>query len=189
MIDATVIIGHGPSLKDSNMGQYIDNFKYVIRFPYFKNWQIPKNYGTKTSYFCVSSGKQTTLKKRKIPDRGYLVWNKHGESIGENMDRLIKKFGGKNFTDILVTWQAQLKKCRYPFFSSGTAAICAAAALINKPIIVLGCDCLKTGDTNNYIGSWFYEGRRKHEMGHPVDQERKIIDRISDHYNLKIRFK
>ena len=192
MTDSTVIIGHGPSLQNSSMGQYIDSFKYVLRFPYFKNWQIPEHYGIRTSYFCATVGRaKARLRKRRKPDHGYYIWSKNQKNIGDKLNTLIEKHGGKNVTHLIAFWQEHLTKCKYPFFSHGTGGICVAAAILKKNIIVLGCDLLKTGDVSNkeYIGSWTYEGRYERGIGHPLDQERNIVNKIAEFYNVKIEFK
>jgi hypothetical protein len=185
MIDKTVIIGHGPSLQNSNKGEYIDSFKYIIRFPYLKDWQTPKDYGTRTSFFCGTVGRfRKRSRKKQIPDHGYYIWSKEQKFANLPSSNYI------DVTDLIVSWQKHITECRHPFFTHGTAGICIAAALLKKPIVVLGCDRLKTGDVTSkkYIGSWVYEGRPRHGIGHPLDQERKIIDKIAKFYNLKIEF-
>jgi hypothetical protein len=191
MIEKTAIICHGPSLQNSSMGNYIDSFQYVMRFPYLKNWQMPKDYGIKTSYFCGTVARVEERLNKHIPELGYFIWSKNARNkLNDFSKNLIKTYGGKDVTEIVESWRKKLTKCHHPYFSHGTAAVCIAAEIIKKPIVLLGADLLKEGNANvtNYIGSWLYEGRKPHRMGHPLDQERRIIDQISEKYKLKIVF-
>jgi hypothetical protein len=191
MKDATVIIGHGPSLQGAKKGEYIDSFKYVIRFPYLKNWQIPADYGTRTSYFCASIQRALKFLRPTLPEYGYFIWSKNNMSLPVELKFLIKKFGGRNITRLVNTWQKRLPESnREPYFSHGTAAVCAAAGILKKPVTILGCDMLSAGKNNlkKYVGSSTYEGRKINKRSHNLKAERQIINTMAKHYNIAIGF-
>jgi hypothetical protein len=149
LINKIAIIGHGPSLYGKNLGEYIDSFKYVFRFPYSGNWQTEKDYGTKISYCCATVNR---IKKLNIvAEHGYFLWSKRRAVIGKHQLHNVE-----DVTGLIKLWQKRLPKGAYPFFSHGTAAICIACARFKLPVVVLGCDALKTGeaDPKKYFGSW-----------------------------------
>jgi hypothetical protein len=194
MINKTAIICHGPSLQKSGIGQYIDSFKYVLRFPYLKAWQVSEDYGVKTSYFCGTVGRFMRCQTRialQPTEYGYFIWSKEvRKKIPASCKNLIQKYGGADVTGLIESWRKKLTKCHHPFFTHGTSAICIAANKLKIPIVVFGADVLKTGEVpSEYIGSWTYENRRPRKIGHPIDQERKLIDEMANHYYLEITFK
>ncbi len=106
MIEKTVIICHGPSLQNSNMGDYIDSFKYILRFPYTNNWQTPQDYGKKTSYFCATNSSIKERLNKKIPELGYFIWSKNAKlKISNFCKNLIKHHGGKDVTDLIECFE------------------------------------------------------------------------------------
>lgn len=188
-----MIIGHGPSLQNSGAGERIDQFKYVVRFPYTGDWQSPADYGTRTSFVCATVGRARTKLRRQIPDLGYFIWDKTDVEIPADMMFLIGFFGGENVTSLIAYWQRKMAVLRpvYPYFSHGTAAVCIMAHKFTLPVIALGCDNLAAGeaDCGKYIGSWYYENRRQPPAGHDLAAERKIINIISKECDIKIGFK
>jgi len=193
MIEKTVIIGHGASLQNSKRGESIDDFKYVVRFPYIGDWQAPADYGTKTSYFCATVGRARNKLRRQIPEVGYFIWNKTRGEIPSDLKSLIGFFGGEDITGLITDWQDKMAKLkpRYSYFSHGTAAICVMAHKLGLPIVVLGCDNLAAGedDPKKYHGSWYYEKRKQPINGHDLAAERKMVDLMEKKYNTKIGFK
>ena len=191
MIEKTVIIGHGPSLKNSGNGKYIDSFKNIIRFPYLKDWQVPIDYGIRTSHVCATTQRAKKFLRPTLPESGYFIWSKNNQPIEPELKFIIRKFGGKNITKLINRWQSRLPEsdCER-YFSHGTAAVCAAAAILKLPVIVLGCDSLNSGINNakKYVGSWKYENRKQNKRTHDFESERKIIDEIKRHYKIDIRF-
>ena len=202
MIDGTVIIGTAPSLQNSNMGEYIDSFKYVIRFPFKGDWQIPEHYGIRTSYFCSTHYRVLARNQLNpwLPDCGYFIWNKYNKDIGSELRFLIRTFGGEDVTGLINEWQAKLPEPESRglshCFSTGTGGICIAAAKLQRPIVVLGCDYIKNGGgpVEEYVGTWFWEGGKKPTDGgyrrhHPFKAERELIDVMAKEYNVSIEFK
>jgi len=188
MIEATAIIGHGPSLKGKQRGKYIDSFKCVIRFPYIGNWQNIEDYGTKTSYICATTSRaRHKLADTPEPDYGYYIWSKKQQHITDEFEHIQNK---RDETKLIRSWQKRLPSSAYPYFSHGTAAACIAMARIKKPIVMFGCDALKSGMENrkDYIGSFVYENRRNNRSFHSFTEERKLIDTMSKHYNIEVVF-
>ena len=178
MINGTVIIGHGPSLKNSGLGEYIDSFHYVMRFPQFGDFQLLKDYGRRTSYYCATNRKGKLLSS--FPEFGYYRWSKYNGRTAYKHD---------NSTDVsklIHSWQARLPKGAYPFLSHGTAGICIAAAKIKKPITVLGCDALKSGDPDPRR---YHNNQRQKKICHSFGCERKLVDEMAKEYAVSIEFK
>ena len=192
MIDGTVIIGHGPSLQGRCLGKYIDSFRYVLRFPYRGKWQIPEDYGTRTSYWCATTLRAKLIREYRMArsDLGYFIWDKHGNHLTPNWVELIKTHGGVNVTYLLVTIQDKVPlSSRY--VSHGTAAILIALDLLEKPITVLGCDNLSRGADNGYRGSADWEPNRYRAsrcQNHHYSEELKLVEYLADHYNTKVSF-
>lgn len=196
-----VVVCHGPSLQGGGLGEYIDSFKYVMRLPYLGDWQVPKDYGVRTSFYCAAKGKIAIRIRKDRPEIGYYLWDKHpGFRVG---GRICRQLGIEKFQDVshlIQRWSGKLSETsrkKRRTLSSGTAAILIAANKLREPIIALGCDHLKDGKDmmDNYIGSWVYEGRdltgakiNKHGA-HSLDEERKLIDEMSQRYGVSIEFK
>jgi hypothetical protein len=196
MASLIAVIGHGPSLQGSGLGEYIDSFKYVIRFPRLGDWQSPLDYGVKTSFFCAAKGKIMARIMEEKPEIGYYLWEKH---FGYSMPGMVcRHLGIKKYEDVSRLIQKWARKLPKPFqnLSSGTAGTLIAAAKLGGNITVFGCDHLKIGKDmrEDYIGSWFYEGRvstREKIMktgAHALGEERKLIDEMAQEYRVKIDF-
>lgn len=201
MIDKTVIIGTSPSLQGSRMGGYIDSFKYVIRFPYKGGWQTPPDWGTRTSYFCSTTWRALRRLNDFLPDEGYYIWSKHNEYIGPELKFLIKKFGGENVTGLIDKWQHRLPPLNTEdltltrYLSTGTAGVCIAAAKIGLPIVMLGCDWMKSGGgpMEDYVGTWYWEGDEQvpvdgFQLHHNWAAEVGLRDEMSKEYNVSMEF-
>ena len=199
MIDGTVIIGTAPSLHGQGKGKYIDSFRYVIRFPYQGDWQVPIHYGTKTTHFCSTDSRAKAQLNSFLPDLGYFIWNKYNKDIGSELRFLIDKFGGEDFTELIHKWQRRHPKrenrTQSNCFSTGTGGICIAAAKLGKPIVALGCDYIRDGGgpVEDYIGTWFWENGKRPTGGgyrrhHRFDSERLLIDDMAKEYDVEIRF-
>ena len=195
------IVGHGPSLRGAGKGEYIDSFDYVVRFPYSGNWQIPGDYGTKTTFFCATVRRSHKIAERQRPDSGYFIWSKYGGSIPERLKDLIAECGGEDVTNIVNYWQQKMSTHHYfaslevnektvKHFSHGTAAICIMAHKIKEPITVFGCDSLKEGRISGsaYSGSWVPENRSQKQNNHVLDAELLIVDNVRKYYNVEITF-
>ena len=193
MTEKAVIIGHGPSLQNSRLGDRIDAFKYVVRFPYAGDWPSAADYGTRTSFICATVGRARDKLRREIPDDGYFFWDKTGAEIPAGLMSLIADSGGENVTGLIAGWQKKMTKLKpiYPYFSHGTAAICIMAHKFGLPVVVLGCDNLAAGnaDHKKYMGSWYYEKRRQPPCGHDLAAEREMVEMMATKYNIKIGFK
>ena len=177
MIDKTVIVGHGSSLVDRRLGEYIDSFRYVIRFFHSPGWQTPIDYGTKVSYYCATNAKAKLLLNMPKPDIKYFIWSKHNR---------VASFG-EDVTELICSWQSRLPKGTYPYLSQGTSGICIATSEIGKPVVVLGCDALKVGepDSTKYIRA---DGKtyRKTSRWHSFDAERKLVNAMSAEYDVNV---
>jgi hypothetical protein len=190
------VIGHGPSLQGGGLGEYIDSFKYVIRLPYANDWQVPADYGVRTSFVCSPNGRKITETRKEKPEVGYYLWDKHfGYSVS---GKKCRDLGIEKYEDVSKLVQKWARKLPEPFqnLSSGTAAILIAAAKLKEPIIAFGCDDLKIGKDmgEDYIGSWVYEGRKgtglkiKNRGAHTLSEERKLIDIMAQKYGVSIEF-
>jgi hypothetical protein len=181
MIENTVIIGHGPSLYNKGRGEFIDSFKYVIRFP-SDDWQTQADYGKRTSFYCSANRKAKLL--TGSPEHGYYLWSKYnGRKAGKRKNMI-------DVSELIQSWQARLPKGAYPFLSHGAAGICIAASELKKPITVLGCDALKNGepDPKKYISGWVHTNHPQKKMCHSFDCERKLIDEVAKEYDVRIQF-
>lgn len=191
------IIGHGPSLRGGGLGEYIDSFKYVIRFPHLNDWQTPKDYGVRTSYFCATIGRIKFRIRKQIPEFGYFLWNKHfGRGVPRKLCSLLSIRKYRDVSGLIHKWQRKLPERCCGVFSHGTAGICIAASKIGLPITAFGYDDLKNSRDmgSGYVGSWLYEGRTEvgdliHSKGsHILSEERKLIDLIAQEYSVSIKF-
>ena len=191
------VIGHGPSLRRSGLGEYIDSFKYVIRSPYLGEWQVPVDYGVRTSYFCGSKGRLRQRIRKEAPELGYFTWNKYLKMrVSPRLAHILNiKF--EDVSGLIHKWQRKLPDSSCQYLSTGTCAICIASAKLGGPITAFGCDDLKIGKDmgRGYVGSWIYEGRtgtgRKiRDFGaHTLSEERKLIDEMAQEYGVSIEFK
>lgn len=188
MYRKTIVIGHGPSLQKQTIGDYIDRFKYVIRFPYLGNWQVPEKYGTRTSYICSTTRRLGRL-QRVLPERGYFIWEKRkGRKINSICRFMIDRFGGDDITYLVQFWQSFIPEGRYPYFSHGAAAVIVAAAKLKLPVVIAGCDSL--AGCSEYVGSYKYESkyRAPQAVKHDFLVESEIIRKASIVYGVGVRF-
>ena len=182
----TAIIGSGPSLNNSGKGEYIDSFYTVIRFPNNVDWQNKDDAGTKVSYYCCTMKRSERL---RLPlECGCFLWSKYKNKFAAK--KKAAEVGCVDVTDLICGWQKELPKKCYPYFSCGIAAICIAMAKIKNKITVFGCDALKDGNPHRgkYIGSWVYENRPQNRSHHSFDEERKLVDIMSDYYDVEVYF-
>lgn len=177
MIDETVIIGHGPSLKNSGLGEYIDAFRYIIRFPQVGRFRVFEDLGRRTSYYCATNRKEKLL--NGFPELGYYLWSKYGGRTS------VKRDNATDVSELVHSWQERLPKGAYPFLSHGTAGICIAASEIGKPITVLGCDSLKAGEPDPRK---YHNNQRQKKICHSFDYERRLVDDMAKEYSVSIEF-
>lgn len=189
MIEKTAVIGHGPSLIDLTYGKKIDSHRYIVRFPYIRNWQIPEKYGSRTSFYVASAGRIQKRLRPDLPENGYWFWNKHGNKMGVLENFLIRNHRGVDMTTTVVEWQKQIAE-GYDM-SHGCAGICLAMHILKLPVAAFGCDNLKTGDddTESYIGSWKYEKRRMIKfIDHSPSKELEFITALSKERGIQVEF-
>jgi hypothetical protein len=182
----------------AGLGEYIDSFKYVFRFPYLGNWQEPEHYGVKTSYYCGTVSRTLQRLRSDKPERGYYFWSKYiGYAIPKALSVMTEWCGGEDVSGLIHKWQAQLPSLSYKHISHGTAGVCIAASRIGLPIVALGCDNLKEGKDidGDYVGSWNYEGRFETGMkiretgSHTLYEELKLIRAMEKYYSLSVDFR
>jgi hypothetical protein len=196
------VIGHAPSLQGSGLGEYIDSFKYVVRFPYLGDWQVPEHYGVRTSYFCASGGRLKQRIREDPPEIGYFIWNKYLKcrvpiKVWGRLNIKCEDVKCEEVSPLIHKWARKLPASSCQYLSTGTCGILIAADKIGEPITVFGCDDLKIGRDmgKGYIGSWLYENRPgtgaliAREGAHSLSAERKLIDVIAKEYNVTIEFK
>jgi hypothetical protein len=191
MIRKAAVVGHGPSLHGAKLGRYIDSFEYVLRFPYIGGWQSKTDYGFKTSYYCATSRRARHRLRPDLPELGYFIWSKwRKRGIGSKLKHLIEQCGGKDVTNLIQRWQGRMVKPKYPYFCHGTAAILIALAKLSRPVVVFGCDSLKTGDNDieKYLGSAIHEPRRSNRNFHDLEKERELINLMSSQYGFPVVF-
>ena len=188
----SVVVGSGPSLIGNGLGEYIDSFEFVLRFPYAGNWQSPEDFGKKTTHYCSTTARARHRLRQDLPSHGYFIWaKKTGRNIGSEFKFLIERFGGKDVSVLIKTWQNKLPEYAYPYLSHGTAGILIAAAELKKDVIAIGCDMLKDGNPDKpaYKGSYIYENRKENKSHHSLDCERELIDEMAKHYGVNIYFR
>ena len=194
MINKSVVIGHAPTLIGAGKGNYIDSFRYVLRFPHHGDWQFanPEDYGTRTSFYVGTTMRLSKNFRKDKPDIGYITWTKRGEPIEKNgfIANLITESGGMIVTDIVDRWQVKLPNIACPFLSHGAAAILIGLAILKIPVVALGCDALRDGLPRQqpYTGTWYHEGKPKRQNEHCCDDELKLIHEMEDYYGIGVTF-
>jgi len=71
--DNVIVVGNGPSLIGSNLGEFIDSFDQVIRFNNFNILNFEKDVGTKTTLWATHGVDQKPVGCDPWPDRMLLV--------------------------------------------------------------------------------------------------------------------
>jgi len=185
------IIGHGPSMRGAGYGKYIDDYRIVIRFPYLKDWQIPIDYGKRTTYWFSNINRLNKRIRRELPEEGYYLWAKNGNPIGDEYKFLISKFGGQEITEQVKFWQGRyLKDAAHPYFSHGGVAIIAAISFFNLPVTAFGCDSIRDSlkETKYYVGSAIWENRQFKDSSHDYQAEHKITTEFATKNKVELRF-
>lgn len=188
MINKTIIIGHGPSLFNSNLGEWIDSHKYVVRFPTLGDWQKPKDHGSRTSHIFATSFRMRR-RHSPIPEIGYYIWSKTRPNVLKEFGHLSKPV--KDVTRLVWKWEKILgDRATYPRMSHGSASSLIAMVELRLPVVLVGCDMLKIGESSQekYIGSYLYENRKQNKSHHDLKVERELIDEMSKEYNVEFEF-
>jgi hypothetical protein len=163
-----------------------------MRFPHHGDWQVPEDYGIRTSFWVGTSMRLSKNFRPERPDIGYFVWTKRCEPIKKTdfIADLIDKHGGWIVTDLIDQWQVKLPNIACPFLSHGTAAILIAAAELKVPVTALGCDALKEGlpRQRSYVGTWFHEKKPERVNEHCCDDELKLVHEMEAEYGVPIKF-
>jgi hypothetical protein len=169
-------------------GEFIDRHKYVIRFFYWGDWQKPEDYGVRTSYYFSNNNRFNKKFTRKLPEVGYIIYNKNGRELAKEYKYIMEKFGGGDFTERLKYAQREyLKDSAHPYFSHGSAAIIWAIMFLGISVTAFGCDAVNMMTPENYIGSAHYEGR-KTKVGHDYRTEGEAVREFARKKNVKLRF-
>jgi hypothetical protein len=130
----------------------------------------------------LDDGEELCSTVRKSGNIADFVWSKYGKKVNG--------CNGLDVTKLICSWQDRLPEFAYPFISRGTGGIIIAAAEIKKPITVLGCDALSAGepDSTKYKRA---NGKKypKTDRWHSFDEERKLVDRVSEEYGVDIEFR
>jgi hypothetical protein len=197
------IIGHGPSLLHSNMGDKINSYDTVIRQKAVSHQlvtQLPKDFGTKTSIICGSY----TIREALFWDSRAKVWvftdSRHDSINIENDSRFtLLKEDCENWNNIYRSLRTEnyipnSKMTKYPtssdighnHMSCGLHTILYACILLKPSHIALfGFDNLKTGD---FTWSVTRGERWDKYPDHRWDVENKLIDLIKDKYSVELQF-
>jgi hypothetical protein len=182
-------VGSGPTIWNCNKGSYIDSFKNVIRFPHWVDWLPEKHQGKKTTFLCSSLRR---FQRIKLPLKyDCFLWTKYSNNKSkQNAKALAKRHNVTNVTQKVHFWQKKLPVDSYKYLSHGTAAVVCAASILKKDIVLFGCDNLSLGQhrRRKYHGAWEHEKRPRNNAIHSFHYERKLVDDISNFYNVEVNF-
>jgi hypothetical protein len=206
-----VIVGHGPSLIDKQIGDKIDTFDKVIRLKRCQETlRYPRHYGSKTSAVCGSYTIARALKQIPSPEYWVFLDSRHVDITDGELDELRQHFlPAHTFIDreLCDKWNQIYRDVRTPYdgpvpqmsltrtsdpvyghnhMSAGLHAILYACALYGiDDLHLAGFDNVKTGAFDWSITrgpDW------DHYPDHRWDIERNMLGLIAEHYHVKIHF-
>jgi len=205
--DRTVcIIGHGPSMKDSGLGEVIDSYDTVIRFGGRKG-QTAADFGVKTDFIMASQRYHADIINDGIkPIGGTWIMTRPGAMDSEQARYMIhERLRGYNAAICREVWPwlyryQEMGATGYidprlgapgliPSFTQGTAAIIATCHRVTpRRIVLAGFDNVWAGTRERYTEvRALAEGEAPRTSGHDIEVERKLIDRIAEYYGVEIR--
>ena len=188
------IVGHGPSLKGSGLGNEIDKH-FVVRL---KNCSMllaeVEDYGKKTDAMCSSTEVLPHLPKVKA--REYWGYPK----LGTYSPRRVKWL--KRHVDSQAKVHVPLEACnlwnaaflelggRHSNLSTGLGAAVIALEIKKPQVLILaGFDNVWAPETTGYLSTVptaFNSGGTK-DTGHDWATERKLLPYLAAHYKAEIR--
>ena len=183
------IVGHGDWMFNSGLGDEIDSFDRVMRFPFYSYQRRilvdrKKNWGTKTTDLCVSS--QTIpamIQDGVIPEEATWIWTRPGlwnpKYIYQN-----EKFKTRRAQGAINQWQIAFQR-KGPtgyadssgkkfIFSRGTAAV------------VIACHYIKPRTLTLYGYQNVMRGYSERYTVHDWHKERELIKEVAEFYKVKI---
>ena len=186
------IIGHGDWMFDSGLGDEIDKFDRVMRFPFYEyqrrvvsDDERSFNWGKKTTDLCVSV--QTIpamIQDGTIPERHTWMWTRPGDWNDKYITQN-KMFKPIRAMAAITPWQMEFQKMgakavktthgKQPIFSRGTAAVIIVCHYIKpKELTLFGFQNVMRAYSDRYtIHDWW--------------TERELIKKVSDFYKVKIK--
>jgi hypothetical protein len=194
------IVGHGPSLLNAGRGPEIDKYDLIVKMPDTKPWKTPENHGSRIDVYCTTGqpAKIRRLRRCNEPPRlATYMWKKRrrnglpfkGRMVNRFDPTLIQDFKIKNAQKINNIWQDKFAFTRpgYPYFTRGTLAVIITAEYY-KPdtIMMLGCDNLKIGSSENFTDGPKWQVRTD---GHNYKAEHDFIKYcVQPHYKIKVLY-
>ena len=202
-----VIVGHGPSMIGSNLGDTIDSFPFVVRQKRCsETLKRPDDYGTITDAVCGSFTIATELQK-DMPGCEYWVFmdSRHTNVPRETVEAVEKGIPCIILRGLCDEWNERYRKSRRSFklyegqepkatsdsmghthMSTGLHTILYTCEIMKPEFIYLaGFDNIKTG---GFTWSVTRGPRWNKYPDHNWATEHEMIPVISDHFNVRIEY-
>lgn len=179
-----VIVGHGPSLVDSNKGQEIDK-RAVVRLKKCDTViSNGKDYGIRCDYMCSSTEVMGGMLDMSFTPKEYWGYPKKGSWTQSNE----KKMDGNNyiiFLDECEKWNVLFRKYAgepYRNYSTGLAAIIIACFHLKPEKIYLAGFDTVLDPKKKYVSRY----NKNPIDSHRWDVENKMLPLIEGEYGLEI---
>lgn len=204
----TIIVGHGPSLFDADLAEFIDKHKNVVRIMRFF-WQDIKNYGSKVDYVSMTEGQLKFIPEFKHTSH---VWAKthrnqeikpkelwvnygfprmYGPAIGRKSDWLKNRYSEYKinvFSYLSFYWRYVYEKIdpKPRQFSSGILAVMTACSYLRpKDLCLAGFDNIEKGDAVGYR-SGEHTFISVDDFLHNLKSEHALIEKMRKVYGVNI---
>lgn len=191
---SVVIVGHGPSLKTSRLGEQIDACDVVVRL---KNCSMllaePRNYGKRTDVMCSST--EVLHHLWKIKAKEYWGYPKKGYFSQNAVAWLERKIGYQSPVvvplEICIFWNEFFRGLgsSHPNVSTGVGALIIALERLRPEVVYLaGFDKVRNPETEGYkctVPTLFNSGGNK-DTGHDWKKEKELLPYLSTHYKAQI---
>lgn len=177
------IVGNAISLKDSNLGRKIDNYKYVVRCNFFKTKGYEKDVGTKTTHWLITASVVTKQQIYEFIDCSELkeVWIRYNDFTPEQYKTAITEtlHGVKSYrwikpepSSITGNW-TEVFADKVP--TTGLVGIVYALSRWSLPLDIAGFGSPNSTNKSHYdpsrVPSWSH---------HNLDIERTLINKWAE---------
>jgi Glycosyltransferase family 29 (sialyltransferase) len=183
------IVGHGPSLKGSGLGDLIDAYDHVVRM---KNCgdllKEPGDYGLRTDFMCSST---EVLRVMKVKALQYWGYPKYGTYNKESVEKFAKTIDVPLLIPHAVcnAWNDYFRSLtsQHPNYSTGMAAIVIACHYLRpEEIYLAGFDTLLNPEikySSTVETPWNKNGNYPN---HDWKAENKMLDKLRETYQVNI---
>lgn len=190
---SVVVVGHGPSLKGSGLGNEIDKH-FVVRL---KNCSMllseSEDYGKKTDAMCSSTEVLPYLPKVKA--REYWGYPKHGAYSEKRVKWLRRHVDQRAKVEIPLDacnlWNAAFRELggRHPNVSTGLGAVIIALVLKRPEVLYLaGFDNVISPKTQGYRSTvpTPFNADGTQSTGHDWQKEHELLPYLATAYRTRI---